>query len=324
MTTGQPNLPSSRRDWIYPHVQGDEFQPSHFVDREEEQSLFARVSELVGDDRILVLKDVPECGKSMLLHQFEHTCRTRALPLPVARISFDKDHARTEFELADQIYKRLSNHIQLTRSRTCWLARAARDFSHFAPRDTSVYGVVNATNVSVAPGGTANFIGVQSFGSPQWSAEMDDLVMNECVNTLFSELHVLGSASPLVLMFDACEACSPKMWQCLLDRLRGVMGTGKMQTSKLMLVFSGCALPAEIAVYLPREMWNQIRVFPALKTFTAEYLLQLTKALDLKYLQDKDMDYLVAKLEVGWPLGRVVALAKITNHENLSVIGRRT
>ena len=310
----QPNLPPPAIKSLSTPGPVAEFNPDHFVNRTEEQALFERMLEPGAGARILAIQDVSECGKSMLLGQFEHNCRWR-LPgsIAAARIPLDAPDALDEFGIARIIYSGLRDQLRLETYKKSMQALANRDFNFFAMGASSFSAHIDLRGAFVAGATSISAFRFENSSGPDWNPEKDEWARSACVEALRTDLRAHASQSPLVLMFDSCEKGSAEAHEFVIQAFLGMMRSGNPRAENLILVFAGQSVP-KLAVFFPEADAKAIHALPPMRKFTLEELREAFTRLGLSSLNDNDIQYVYSNLMNGqWPLGTSITMARLIN-----------
>lgn len=187
------------------------FDPTKFIDREFEQTLFKELLTCTNHARILAIGDRSGMGKSHLLERFHYHCRTVRPRTPVSLVDLKQlpDLSPTPFVKA--IVKDLSafgvSFPAFTRHES---ARQAADFK-------TIHTALQFEEVafSYTPSGGPVAISRRETRTLQLTPEQEETAQQVCLRSFFDDLkqHCARQSHPVVLMIDSYERCQD-------DRLR--------------------------------------------------------------------------------------------------------
>jgi hypothetical protein len=320
----QPNVLAQAKASLFAPGPVAEFNPDHFVNRNEEQALLERMVLPGGGARILAIEDVAECGKSMLLAQFEHNCRWRQPgSIAAARIPLDAVDVVDEFGIAHRIHLALQGQLQLETYEKSRLALENRDFGFFSMGASSFHAQIDLRGASVGGNAIISAFRFENSSGPGWNPEKEDWARRACVTAMSKDLRAHASQSPLVLMFDSFEKGSATAREFVMQVFLGMMRSGNPRAENLMLVFAGQSVP-NLAVYFPQAHAQKVHTLPPMRKFTLEELREAFKKLELGSLDDNDIKFVYSNLVSGvWALGTSIGMGRLFNSLRVGNQGRQ-
>jgi hypothetical protein len=289
---------------------GQIFAPERFIDRVAEQELFRGLLSHEADARLLTIRDESGRGKSHLLKALRYHCQYATPPIPAALVALNELGEKTPHAVVRAL------HATLSRSAVRFPRLDALD----EVLDAQLLGVptgpttgtLSGDRMTVGPGGVAGgmvFTGPVTFGG---GARLDaERVRERTVKAFVEDLAETSATQTTVLLFDAYEHCGEDLEQWLPSFLRQAAFDPGTRMERLVVVLAGQQVPtAEFRVLLGPTFDAVVESIESLSLWDHEHVKAFLDINDVRGYRDSDVEWIVAKLREGWPLGRAVGAVR--------------
>ena len=255
-----------------------DFDPTRFVDREDEAGRFADLIMLGTNRRILAVSDDVGWGKSTFLKKLRFLCDFQH-KVPAALIPLEEyDDRPDELDLVSDVVNQLAPDILFPTFSTLQRQRSFHSTDMFVD---SLRGIVNASNASISGGQVAgtifNIEHYDSVGAPDWTDEADRQAKQLCLEAFLAELFAAAKQRMIVIIFDNVGSITrqPQRWvlkTLVSDRVLAERNAGH----KLIIVMAGEKLERQLrSVFSDLSRFDLIPALGALRAEDIDQLLEM-------------------------------------------------
>ncbi|HEX3865464.1 MAG TPA: hypothetical protein VHV78_01890 [Gemmatimonadaceae bacterium] len=287
---------------------------NRFIDRTAEQELFEELLQLAGGERVLVITDVGDRGKSTLLQRLKYICEWKNAPaLPVSLIPLDQVTPADPYELVRQIrrdlplpfpeFDRLSDGL-LAKEPNLFLGATSSVAGAVDARQTTVTGGVVAGAYVFAPNATAVTIERR-----EWTPQIEERARERTIDAFCRELRAICTTQLVVLILDSVdERANGTLREWTQRRIvRELCFDDETHAEKLLLVVAGRQRPP----FATARYQARFKSIDALGLWQEEHLRAFLALNGIHDLSQEDFEFVYNKLKQGLGLSRALQLASL-------------
>jgi hypothetical protein len=270
--------------------------PDPFLDRTDEQELFAAIVACDSDARVMTVSDGTGRGKSRLLKQLRERCELGANRVPVSLIAIDQMGLKTAYEFVEIV--------------EAHLAAAGLPFPEFANVQERRYqaslggapvGEARSNQNTGVTAGVYLEAGAQAFFGNRLPADLEERMRRDAVGAFLQDLQAHCDEHPVVLLLDAYEHVDGELEAFVPGFLRSCVADPE-RFDNLVVVIAGQHVPTDqLRLMFDTRYDTVVKSVDQLSVWDRPDVKQF---LDVHHAthDETDLDYLLTRIQGGWSI----------------------